>query len=451
MAKKSIFRRGLDTFVDMIGYVPYTKKEATGFKSYSMNVGRTKNSNIRQNGIMKPWKVSFKVLRKIASHDAVCRICVDTIKKAVSQCPWDIKVRKHIQKPRSEYASRIEDVREFLQDMNVNWENMRILLDRVLEDLLVLDAGVIEKIWTFDWTELIGLNSVDWATIRPIYNEYWEVDHNRAFVQVMDWAKDKVYFSQKEMIYMMANPQNDVELFWYGRSPIESIMLQVQAALQADMYNIKNFTKDNIPPGMLDLWDVSEEEATNFIALWNATVVGNNQQMKFVWWPWDKKFQQFRESNRDMQYAQYLDWLARIKLAAYWLTSIDANITQDVNKALAGTQKQMSNSKGIRNAKSLVEEYFNSYVLWEMWPEYKDLTFSFDAPEDIETQYKQAEIDKIYVEAGVTWAEHIAEERGLRHNPNEYWEEIWPEVANALGDGTEASSTQTKVYDKPLY
>jgi phage portal protein BeeE len=159
---------------------------------------------------------------------------------------------------------------------------MRILLDRVLEDLLVLDAGAIEKVWTLDGEKLVALNSVDAATIRPIYNEFGEMG-NPAYVQVVEGGQEKVYFERKEMVYMMANPQNDIELFGYGMSPIESIMLQVQAALQADMYNIKNFTKDNIPPGMLDLGDISEEEASNFIALWNATVIGNTQAMKFVW------------------------------------------------------------------------------------------------------------------------------------------------------------------------
>jgi hypothetical protein len=60
-------------------------------------------------------------------------------------------------------------------------------------------------------------------------------------------------------------------------------LLAVQASLEADMYNIKQFTRDNIPPGILDLGDMQEEDALNFIATWNATVIGNSQAMKFVW------------------------------------------------------------------------------------------------------------------------------------------------------------------------
>lgn len=59
--------------------------------------------------------------------------------------------------------------------------------------------------------------------------------------------------------------------------------MQVQASLEADMYNIKHFSKDNIPPGILNLGEMNDDEAENFIALWNATVIGNTHGMKFVW------------------------------------------------------------------------------------------------------------------------------------------------------------------------
>lgn len=128
---------------------------------------------------------------------------------------------------------------------------MRILLDRVLEDLLVLDAGAIEKVHSLDGAKIMGLNSVDGATIRPVYNEYGELG-NVAYKQFMN-GKVVAEFSQEELVYIMSNPQNDVTMFGYGVSPIESVLMQVQASLEADMYNIKHFSKDNIPPGMLNL------------------------------------------------------------------------------------------------------------------------------------------------------------------------------------------------------
>ena len=46
-----------------------------------------------------------------------------------------------------------------------------------------------------------------------------------------------------------------------------------------------------------------------------------------------------------MQYAEYIEWLTRIKLAAYGLTGLDANIIHDVNRATAEQQAQISASR----------------------------------------------------------------------------------------------------------
>lgn len=50
-------------------------------------------------------------------------------------------------------------------------------------------------------------------------------------------------------------------------------------------------------------------------------------------------------NNKDMQYVEYVDWLSRVKLAAFGLTGMDANITQDINKGTANIQKNISDSR----------------------------------------------------------------------------------------------------------
>jgi hypothetical protein len=64
-----------------------------------------------------------------------------------------------------------------------------------------------------------------------------------------------------------------------------------------------------------------------------------------------------------MQYSEYIDWLTRIKLAAYGLTGIDANILHDVNRANGQMQVQISNSRGVASYKQLIEEYFTSKIV----------------------------------------------------------------------------------------
>jgi hypothetical protein len=96
--------------------------------------------NIQKNGLRKPSNVSFEVIRQLAKHDPVVRVCVNVIKKAISQSKWHIAVHKNAPKGKYGYKKEQIDMVEFFEFSDMNGDNLRMLLDRVLEDLLVLDA-----------------------------------------------------------------------------------------------------------------------------------------------------------------------------------------------------------------------------------------------------------------------------------------------------------------------
>lgn len=356
-------------------------------------------------GYGKPSRVTFDQLRLIAASDTVVRICINTIKKAVSQAEWNIVPRRqNIDDYNNEH---IKKATAFFELVNTQGENLRTLLDMVVDDVLTIDAGVIEKVFNGDG-ELSELNAVDGATIRPVVNKYGELG---GYVQVIN-SKPVARFAPNEIIYIMQNPQNDVKTFGYGKSPIEEILLTVQASLNADIYNAQIFSKDNIPPGLLDLGNMSNDEAQNFVALWNATVVSSTQKLKFIWGSDNpKKFVSFNQTNKDMQYMKYVDWLSRLKLATYGLTSQDANITQDVNRATAQVQAVLTQARGVSNMFALIEEYINREI---MIPQgFEDVVFKFSRETDIQSKKTQAEIDKIYIEAGVVAPSEVAKREGI--------------------------------------
>lgn len=238
MAKKNFIKRVVSDTLQKFGYVE------KNFKAISLDtlgnrgfLGRTPES-IAMNGLKKPNGLSFQTIRMLARHDAVIRICVNVIKKAVSQADWNIVVKKNAPNDHKFYDKEISRAYELFEYLNTNNETLRLLLDRVLEDLLVLDAGAIEIVRNLKG-DVIGLNSVDAATLRPVYDEYGNLGEPAYYQYVED--KKVAEFQKEDLVYMMANPQNDLKLFGYGMSPIESILLQVQASLEADMYNIKHF------------------------------------------------------------------------------------------------------------------------------------------------------------------------------------------------------------------
>jgi len=357
--------------------------------------------------LAKPSRVTFAMLRQISKVDALTRICITAIKKSVSQSKWRIVPEEGVELT-PELKKRIDIFTTLFRTQNDNNENMRLLLDRTLEDLLALDAAVIEKVYDPEGN-LVGLNSVDGATIRPVYNIYGNLG-DPAYKQYIN--NDVVAnFQKDELLYIMQNPQNDVYNFGYGLSPIESILLMVQASLQADLHNAKAFSEDNIPPGILDLGDISETEVSKFKAVWDATVLKNTHKLKMVGSPEGIKYIPFQNNNKDMQYVEYTDWLSRMKLAAFGLSSIDANILQDVNRSTAESQEAISNSRGVRSIKCLFEEFFTREILNSGEESY--LKFIFEEAVSLEDKKKQAEIDKINIESGVITPDEIRDREGL--------------------------------------
>lgn len=411
-----------------------------GIKSMPMSLLGFLNNNNKsvKDGISKPTNVSFDQLRLIARYDAVIRICINAIKKEVSQSNWAI-----VPKPMKKVSQKlIDEITDRFLFVNTQGENFRMLLDRMLEDLLTIDAGVIEVVRNAKGI-ITDLNSIDGATLKPCLNSRGEHDPDRAYVQVID-NKVVAEFKEEDIIYIMANPQSDIRYYGFGFSNIESILLAVQASLNADMYNSRAFSDDNIPPGILDLGDVTQEEAERFQMLWDATVIGNTRKLKMVWGSGKgKKYQPFQSNNKDMQFVEYIDWLSRLKLAVYGLTPLDANITQDINKSVAAAQRSISQSRGVRNIKKLLEEYFYRNLLIPMGG--KDLEFKFEVNATMEEKKIQAEIDKIYLDSGVITPQEVAKREGFDYLAIDNVDYVEPKV-----EPKEPTQRKGK-YFKPLY
>lgn len=409
-----------------------TNPSDSGTKSIALNNYWQSAMNIMNNWLKKTW-VDFSVLRALARHDALVRICITTIKKSISQSDYVIK--KKLRCPENlDLEEQIDDVYNLFDRMNDNEENMRVMLDRIIDDILTLDAWAIEVIWSFDWTKILSLSSIDGATIRPVYNQYWELDEDFAYRQFINWT-EVAKFWKKEMVYIMQNPQNDVNYFGYWMSPIESILLQVQASLEADLYNIKAFTKNNIPAWLLDLWPMSNTEAMDFIATWNATVLWNNETMKFVWWSdIAKKYTPFNSSNRDMQFAEYIDWLSRVKLAAFGLTGLDANILQDVNYSTSESQMRISSSKWVMSVKNLIEENITSKIIRRMGENYKWLEFKFRPAVDLKDLKTQAEIDTLNIESWIYNPSFVRERDWIKLPEWDFDEQLQVDLENVINE-----------------
>lgn len=367
----------------------------------NMRLNSTSNNGLQKTSV----GIDFTTLRRIAQYDSIVSVAIGVIKKEVSQSPWSIVRRPSANKmdPGEQKAAY-----ELFDYTNADGENFRMLLDRTVDDLLTLDAGVIELERNYK-DEIVLLNSVDGATIQPNMNKYGEFGET-AYFQVVD-NKVVAEFTADDLIYIMANPQNDIRKYGYGMSPIEKIILTINASLNADLHNANLFSTDNVPPGILSLGNVNENEAEGIKQMWDAQTIGNTAQLRFLYGT-ELEFINFKASNKDMQYQEYLDWLTRIKLAAFGLSGIDANILQDVNRSTAQAQARISQSRGVRSTKHLIEEAINTKIINAAG--FTTVDFQFEKLTDIEERKAQADIYKIYVDSGIMQTNEVREQLGLK-------------------------------------
>ena len=349
-----------------------------------------------QNGLRKPSDISFTTLRRLAQTVPIAAVCKQTLKHEISKIKWDLIP---IDKEKIDNA-HYNEVSTLLRKPNRNMQSFRTLLELVTEDILDLDAGVIEKVRN-GYGKICELYARDGATIKPVYDKNG-IAGNPAYLQFIDDNQNAVAsWSNEDMIYMMQNPQGSVGTFGYGLSPIESVAMTATSLLLAERFNSTYFNQTSIPVGIINLGpQVPPEELQKFRLSWMSMLQGPSSQWKTpIISSENFKFEEIRKSNQDMQFMEYYMWLARIVVAAYEMSPQDIGLTFDINKSTADSQMEISANKGLRSLLNLWREYINSEIISDFGYD-EEFTFEWIGIDNLDAE-KQASIDVMYVSNGI--------------------------------------------------
>lgn len=343
--------------------------------------GRVAKSNVR---LFRNWSTSSEWIRG----------AINIRRSQVSAAEWDI-VPYDQRKP---YSKRLaKDIKKFLQTPNPHNSSFRSLIEPVVEDLLVLDAGVIEKVRNLKG-ELVQLWPVDGGTIRV--SALWDgsnPDEARYF-----WYPDMVErarFKDDEMIYMMLNPRSFTPI---GLSPMETLKLTIEAELFGHEYNRRQVT-GAAPDGVMDLGEgVTKDQVREFRQFFESEIAGRGA-IGFIGGSKNAKWIPFRQTSRDMQFLEWQIYLVRKIAVVMGLTPQDLGVTFDVNRSTSEIQLQVSEDRGLRPLMSAIQDYFTEEVVWDrsFGGEDNNLAFRFTALNLKETTAK-ANINKLAL-AGTPW------------------------------------------------
>lgn len=339
-------------------------------------------------------KSSAPLFRNWAEHSEWIRAVVSVRKAQVSSAEWDIVP---FDQDAGTFDERQADkLRDLFDRPNPLVESFRSWVEPIIEDVLVLDAGVIEKERTFGGG-VAALHSVDGAKVKV--SALWDGDPDEPRYWWVPVPQYEVPFTNDDMIYIMANPRTYSVL---GLSPLETLKQTIDAELSGALYNQRQVTQA-APDGMLDLGEGARpEKVEEFRSYWLHEVAGRGA-MAFIGGTKGAKFVPFRASNRDMQYSEWLEYLVRKICAVYLISPQDVGLTFDINRSEGQVQQEMTEDQGLRPLLALIQDYFTREVVWDQsfgGPE-NNLAFRFTRL-NIKESMSKASINKLAL-AGMPW------------------------------------------------
>jgi hypothetical protein len=348
-----------------------------------------------------------KMLRNFAENNEWVRIAINRRKRQIAQAKWRL-VRTD--DPKAAPDKRVEQqVRALFTFVNPKRESFRSLMDQVIEDILVLDAGCIEKEKTYGG-QLTALYAVDGSTIIP--NPNWDGTKPNAerYTQYLQFQQ-VAQFTNDELTYIMANPTTYRPI---GLSPVETLVRVIEAEIYGEQYDY-DMLKQTAPEGLLDLGrGVSPEEVESFREYYETEIAGTKGLAIFgggqeAGVGGAVTFNPFKYTNREQQRMEYKKWLATKIAGVFEMDLLAFNLSEGVNRA-NGQNMTAQTDAGHVGLATLIAEFVTREIIWEIDPTGAH-AFEFEnlLPKD---ELSDATTDKVLMSIGALTPNEARTKRG---------------------------------------
>lgn len=314
-------------------------------------------------------------------------------------------------RPTRQDLATIQMVTEFLLNGGAqnSWagDDFDTFLRKIAKDTLELDQMTFETVRNRRGTPM-EFFATDAATYRiaDSYDdeEYAGTEREQingyypSYVQVLD-SRIVNEFYPWELCFGVRNPSTSIYRNGYGESELEKLIMTVTAMLHADQYNSNFFKVGSAPKGILKVTNgVSQTRLDEFRQAWYAQVAGVKNAHKLPVIEAEKMdFLNLQMSNRDMEFAQYQEYLIKIACALY---KIDPEEIGFKTGATGGGNAPMfegnnaarlkySKDKGLRPLLRHIQAKINKYIIGPMAPGFEFVFVGLDA----DTAEKELELD----------------------------------------------------------
>jgi len=342
-------------------------------------------------------------------HDVLTRGEIELV-EAFEKRHWDF------------YEKRRNDskaILEFLQDPDPYFSeesNWQFLLTTILEDLLIIDRGVLVKTRDNEG-RLVALTPVDGATIRPIVDENGYITQ---YAQVVDGHEFVNIYDKNDIVLFRMNLTTDVYRYGYGMPNMEVLSRTVLSDIFIDKGNLDYYRKGgSVPEGFLVVEPPGNTDE-GYIQLDKETLDGIQRQLqaiimsdftqvplisggKFSWIA-------LKGTRKDMQFKELAEYLTRKICAVFQVSPQDVGVIADVNRSTAEAQMSLTRAKGLETLASTISNYFTRGVIDELRPE-RDLKLWWDE-DDAKIAQEKWTVTMQQLNTGVKTINEVRTEQG---------------------------------------
>lgn len=362
------------------------------------------NAMANYNKRMITGGVEWAVLRSLSVNHETTRAAINTRKRQITQLGFDIVDINDDTGSEASVEER-KKIKEFITGIGGEGVRFRELLDKLIEDTLVLDACVFYKQRQRNG-KLLRIIPVDASTIKLRVGEAGErpLPPEFAFEQ---WIRgEKVAdLTTEDLTYEMMNPRTNTP---YGLSPIESLIITLDSSMRAMLYNLSYLSDNTVPQGFLNVpegWNVAQiKEYTEYL---HALISGPKAQAKIYPIPSGATYQATSKP-ADFAFKDFFDYLDKRVCMMFDLAPQELGLATLQYKENAEGQEKIQVRKGIKPLANFLQEVFTDIIKEEFG--YTQFAFKFTG---LDSRFSIDEA-KTLIPLGVIGVDEVRNDMGLK-------------------------------------
>jgi HK97 family phage portal protein len=380
----------------------------------------------------RAFSLSYDVLRKMATKDAVVSSIITTRVNQVSSFTvparfnrsgigYEISLRDPEETPSKEDQKTMVAIEQFLENTGFDNDNSRDDFDtfirKIVRDRLTFDQVTFEIVPDRKGRPA-EFFAVDSSTIRVATEKLNETigwkeakikrNEEIKYVQVLD-GTIQAYFTANELAFGVSNPRTDLKIAPYGFSELEMLIHQITSHLWAEEYNSRFFSQGGTTKGILNLkgQNIEPHQLEAFKRQWTSQVSGMTGAWKTPVVSVDElEYVNVSQSNREMEFEKWLNYLINIACAVYQIDPSEINFPNRGGAAGGGggglgdggIEERLSHSrdKGLRPLLRFIESMMNKYIVSRFDPKFVFSFVGIDAKSEAEIAELQQKQVKVY-------------------------------------------------------